>query len=112
MQDQAPLKKEFTKNDALILRTGKAAETFLESEFGKYFMGLLKSALEEKRLEYERPVEVLMGVDGVAQVLRAESAKGAIMGIRLALSIPAGMVSEMKALKQAKGLGGTAGEDE
>ena len=100
---------EFSKNDLAILKTGRAAKAFLEGDFGKYFMGLLREALERKRLEYEQPAS--SGVDGVSQVLRAESAKGAIMGLRLALEIPAGMVTEMEALRSAKGLG-TAGEDE
>lgn len=108
---EPPKAKALNKNDLAILKTGRAAKAFVESEFGKFYFELLRKSLEEKRLEYEKPVEVASELDGVSQVLRAESAKGAIMGIRLALEIPNGMITSMEAVRREKSLG-PSGEDE
>lgn len=113
--DQAPPKgtsKPLSKNDQDILRTGREAKAFVDSKFGKYYIGLLEGALAAKRAEYEAPAEVVAGIDGVSQILRAESAKGAIMGIRLATSILNGMVTAADTLRRDKGLTANSEDDE
>jgi hypothetical protein len=75
----------------------------------KVYSKILQTHLQGKRNEYEVPVENTS--DGIAQVLRAESAKGAIMGLRLALSIPDGILNNDKILREQVGLP-PSGEDE
>jgi hypothetical protein len=74
----------------------------------KVYKTILETHLQGKRNEFEQPAEVK--VDGIAQILRSESAKGAIMGLRLALSIPEGILANEKILRGQLGL--TAREDE
>lgn len=107
-QPEKPV-SEWSKEDKLTHRTGLEARRFMESEFGKFFLAVLQSHVDMKRQEYEQPAEP--GVDGISQVLRAEANKGAIIGLRLALSLLPGMVSAADALRAAKGLP-PSGEDE
>ena len=105
-----PEAHELNKDDKLTLRTGAAAKAFLESEFGKFFQAVLESHITLKRQEFEQPAE--KGVDGISQVLRAEANKGAIIGLRLALSLIPGMVVAAESLRTQKGLPSSAGDDE
>jgi hypothetical protein len=75
----------------------------------KIYKKVLETHLQGKRNEYEVPAE--KDLDWIAQVLRAESAKGAIMGLRLALSIPEGILQSDKILREQVGLP-ASGEDE
>lgn len=108
--DEAKVLAALSKEDHATLATARSAKEFLDSKFGKFYLGLLQSALEAKRMEYEGPAEV--SFDGISQVLRAESAKGAIMGLRLALSLLSGMVTAGDNLRKQKGLSASAGETE
>jgi hypothetical protein len=76
----------------------------------KVYKSILELHLQGKRNEYEVPAE--SSLDGIAQVLRAESAKGAIMGLRLALSIPDGILQSDKILRERLGLPLQGDEDE
>jgi hypothetical protein len=68
----------------------------------KVYSQILLVHLQGKRNEFEQPAETAL--DGIAQVLRSESAKGAIMGLRLALSIPEGILANDKILRGKLGL--------
>jgi hypothetical protein len=70
---------------------------------------ILEVHLQGKRNEWEVPAET--SLDGVSQVLRSESAKGAIMGLRLALSIPESILANDQVLRKNLGLA-TSGEDD
>ena len=105
-----PEAHELNKEDKLTLRTGRAAKDFLASDFGKFFQGVLEKHIAQKRLEFELPAEP--GVDGISQILRAEANKGAIIGLRLALSLIPGMVSAAESLRTTKGLPPSSGDDE
>lgn len=102
---------ELSREDKLTLRTGKAAKDFLESEFGRFVQSVFESHIATKRNEFEAPAEV--GIDGISQILRAEANKGAIIGLRLALSIIPGMVVAADEVRKRNGIStSTAGEDE
>jgi hypothetical protein len=62
------------------------------------YRAILQHHVDLKRQELEQPVET--NLDGFAQALRAEGAKGAIMGLRLAISIPDGIINNDKMLRQ------------
>lgn len=109
-EEQAKIFEKLSKDDRATLRTGREAKAFLDSKFGEFYIGLLSGAIEAKRSEYESPAET--SGDGIAQVLRAESAKGAIMGLRLAKELLNGMVGQAHNLRVQKGLTTTAGDDE
>lgn len=100
-----------SKDDKLTLRTGRAAKDFIASEFGRFYLSVLESHLAMKRNEFEQPAS-LEGVDGISQVLRSEANKGAIIALRLVLSLLPGMVSAADSLRVTKGLSSSAGDDE
>lgn len=75
---------------------------FMQSDGWKVYKAILEAHIQIKRNEFEQPAETMR--DGISQVLRSESAKGAIMGLRLALSIPDGILSNDKILRGQLGL--------
>jgi hypothetical protein len=94
--------REFSREERAELRTGKTIRLLVNTEGWQLYKKILETHLLGKRNEYEQPAE--SGFDGIAQVLRAESAKGAIMGLRLALSIPDGILESDKVLRERLGL--------
>jgi len=92
------------------LRTGTAMRNLLRTDGWKVYEKILRMHLQGKRNEFEVPAETSM--DGIAQVLRAESAKGAIMGLRLALDIPESILANDKVLRKKLGLATEAEDDE
>ena len=104
--------RELSKEQKAVFRTERAAKDLLATPGWQFYEKVLREQLEMKRREYERPAELEPGMDGVSQILRAESAKGAIMGLRLALDIPQGMLVAGHNLRVSLGLESTAGEDE
>lgn len=103
-QDSKPhqLKRDLTKEERAELRTARVIRALIASDGWKVYRTILEAHLQGKRNEFESPAETSM--DGIAQVLRSESAKGAIMGLRLALSIPEGILGNDKILRGKLGL--------
>jgi hypothetical protein len=95
---------ELTAEQKAELRTGRVIRSLVQSEGWRVYQKILELHLQGKRNEWEEPA--VREADGIAQVLRAESAKGAIMGLRLALSIPEGILSNDRILRQQVGLAG------
>ena len=87
------------------LRTGTVIKNWINTDGWKLYKEILKHHVDMKRQELEQPAETHL--DGIAQMLRGESAKGAIMGLRLALAIPDGIINNDKMLRsklQAAGI--------
>jgi hypothetical protein len=103
---QAP--RDLTRDQKAELRTARAIREMLNTDGWKVYKTILETHLQGKRNEFESPAEV--SADGISQILRSESAKGAIMGLRLALTIPEGILANEKILRGQLGL--TAREDE
>jgi hypothetical protein len=95
-------RREVTPDERAELRTADAMRELLLTKGWKIYAAVLQAHLQSKRNEFENPAET--NRDGIAQVLRSESAKGAIMGLRLALSIPDGILSNDKVLRGRLGL--------
>lgn len=112
MADQAPSGKprELTKDEKRVLRTGRVIREMMNTPGWKIYFEVLSYHLTAKRNEHEAPAEV--SLDGIAQVLRSESAKGAIMGLRFAIELPQGMLTDADNLRVQLGEPPTAGEDE
>jgi len=102
LQRREPSKEEYAE-----LATAKEIRLMLNTKGWKIYVRILELHLQGKRNEWEVPAE--KELDGIAQVLRSESAKGAIMGLRLALQIPEGILANDKILRGQLGL---TGEDE
>jgi hypothetical protein len=98
----ATLPRELTPDQKAELRTGTAIRNMLMTDGWKVYSKILETHLQGKRNEWETPAETSQ--DGISQVLRAESAKGAIMALRLALSIPESVLSNDKVLRKSLGL--------
>lgn len=96
--------RELSAEQKAELRTAKAIRAMLLTEGWHVYRKVLETHLQGKRNEFEQPA--IREADGIAQVLRSESAKGAIMGLRLALSIPDGILSNDRLLRQQVGLAG------
>jgi hypothetical protein len=101
--------RELTNEEKAEIRTGNAIRNLMNTEGWHVYEKILQHHLQSKQNEFLQPASV--EVDGISQILRSESAKGAIMGLRLALSICEGILSSDKALRLRLGLG-TPGEDE
>ena len=115
-QDERPLSaepptlpREFSKEEKAELRTGTAIRNMLNTDGWKVYSKILEMHLNGKRNEWEAPAEAKL--DGIAQVLRSESAKGAIMGLRLALSIPGSILDNDKILRKSLGLASSGDEE-
>ena len=102
--------RELTKDERAELRTGTAIRNLLNTEGWKVYQRILEMHLQGKRNEFEVPAE--KDLDGIAQVLSAESAKGAIMGLRLALGIPESILANDKVLRRKLGLLTSEEDDE
>jgi hypothetical protein len=103
---QAP--RDLTREQRAEIRTARVIREMMNTDGWKVYKTILETHLQGKRNEFEQPAETAS--DGIAQILRSESAKGAIMGLRLALSIPEGILANEKILRGQLGL--TAREDE
>ena len=106
-EQPAPRRREPSKEEFAELATAKEIRLMLNTKGWKIYSRILEMHLQGKRNEWETPAE--RELDGIAQVLRSESAKGAIMGLRLALQIPEGILANDKILRGQLGL---TGEDE
>ena len=96
--------RDLTRDERAELRTAQVIRRMLNTEGWKVYQAILQTHLQGKRNEWEQPADP-RGGDGIAQLLRSESAKGAIMGLRLALSIPEGILANDKILRGQLGLG-------
>jgi hypothetical protein len=106
---QAP-PRTLTTEEKAELRTGTVIKNWINTDGWKIYRTILEAHLNSKRLELEAPAEVHL--DGLAQALRFESAKGAIMGLRLALSIPDGIINNDKMLRHSLGILAAGEEDD
>jgi hypothetical protein len=100
--------RELTRENRAELKTANVIRAMIQTEGWRVYKTILETHLQGKRNEFEQPAEVAQ--DGIAQVLRSESAKGAIMGLRLALTIPDGILANDKILRGQLGM--TSEEDE
>lgn len=100
--------RDLTREERAELKTARVIRQLIATEGWRVYSQILLAHLQGKRNEFETPAE--SSLDGIAQVLRSESAKGAIMGLRLALSIPEGILANDKILRGRLGL--EIGEDE
>jgi hypothetical protein len=101
--------RELTAEEKAELRTGTAMRDLTRTDGWKVYSKILEMHLQGKRNEWEVPAESKL--DGIAQILRAESAKGAIMALRLALGIPQSILDNDKILRKSLGLA-TSGDEE
>lgn len=99
--------REPTKSDKEDLRVGKALEAMLHTDGWKIYQKLLEGHLRQKTSAALSPIapivqpdHTVIMPDGVTHVLLGEAAKGAIIGLRLALELPHGIVTQMKDLHQ------------
>lgn len=86
--DERPLPSKQEQED---LRVGRILETGIKGEFWRLYEKLLLAHIEGKTQELLQ-TEALPGEDGVQTLLRSERNKGAILGLRLALTLPSGIV--------------------
>ena len=98
-----PPRREISQDQRAELRTADAIRELVATKGWKVYYAILQAHLQVKRNEFEMPAETEH--DGIAQVLRSESAKGAIMGLRLALSIPESILANDEILRGQLGLG-------
>lgn len=114
MPEQTPSVKperELTIEQKQTLRTARVVKEMMATPGWQLYQKVLEHHLTLKRNEFEQPANTTL--DGIGQVLRAESAKGAIMGIRLALELAPSMIVAGHNLQVTLGdSASTAGEDE
>lgn len=111
MADTLPREVSLTTEDKQVLRTARVIDEMVATAGWKVLAAILTRKLQEKRNEYESPAEVtvtaagvVVPLDGISQLLRSESAKGSIMGIRLALELPGSMLADAANLRIQKKL--------
>jgi hypothetical protein len=101
--------RELTQEEKADIRTGTAMRNMIATDGWKVYARILEVHLQGKRNEWEQPAETKF--DGISQVLRSESAKGAIMALRLALSIPESILSNDRILRKSLGLASSGDEE-
>lgn len=101
---------DLNKEDQAEIKTGQAMAKLMASPAWKFYEKVITAQLEAKRNEVElanpEPNE-----DGMRYNLRMERAKGAIIGLRLALSQPSIMIATARDLRKRL-LGSAEGTDE
>lgn len=102
-------KRELSADEKNDLRVGKEVEVMMATAGWKIYSQVLSQILVGKRNELEQVSDP--GKDGVAQVLRSENVKGSIIGIRLALELAPGMLTQAEIIRKSFGVG-AAGENE
>ena len=86
---------DLTKEQQAEIKTGLAMQSLLNVEGWKFYEKVLRVHLEAKRNEAEA-ANPLDAEDGLKYALRMERAKGAIIGLRLALEQPSIMIAVAK----------------
>lgn len=94
-----------SKEDIQDLKVAEHMRDLVASPGWKVYEQLLQNHLETKRRELEMPLHPIYAInaasgipepqlaDGIAHVLVGEAAKGAIIGLRLALGLPSGIIA-------------------
>lgn len=94
--------REPSKEDLADLKVGRELSELILHPGWKHYERLLSVKLKEQETNALTPLHFrrdLEGLDGVSRVLLGESAKGAIIGLRLALDIPHGIIRQMNELR-------------
>jgi hypothetical protein len=98
--------REPSKEDRDDLKVGKAIEEMLATPGWKIYEKILSTKIDEKiraalspLAPVVQPDNTVILPDGVTHVLLGEAAKGAIIGLRLALDLPRGIVHQTQALR-------------
>lgn len=82
--------KEFLQD----MKIARDIRDMTQTEGWKHYSRLLEHHIREQTTKALMPVLEQMEVDGIKQVLVGESAKGAILGLKLALSLPSGIIAQ------------------
>lgn len=106
-----------SKEDIDDIRVGRALQAMMATEGWQHYTRLLNSKIADQTARILRPFTIEQQEKATAQVLysavdhfvSSESVKGAIMGLRLAVSLPSGIISNMEDLLSRAS---TRGEDE
>ena|SRR6266404_4022814 len=93
-----------SKYDIADIKVGRALQAMMATEGWQHYTRLLKLKIDEQGMAILQPFTVKQDMKAQASVLysamdhfiTSESVKGAIMGLRLALSLPAGIISNME----------------
>lgn len=105
------VKKTPSKEDIEDLKVAEHMRDLINTPGWKVFEKILQGHIDAKMKELLMPLHPIYTVgangtsvsalsDGVAHVLVGESAKGAIMGLRLALTLPSGIVSGAEEIRK------------
>lgn len=94
--------REPSKEDLADLKVGRELGELILHPGWKHYERLLSTKLKEQETYALTPLHLrldLERLDGVSKVLLGEAAKGAIIGLRLALDIPHGIIRQMNELR-------------
>lgn len=102
-----------TKEDVQDLKLAESMRDLINSPAWRVYEQLLQTHVDQKMKELLQPLHPLHGHggvrgDGLSHVLVGEGAKGAIMGLRLALSLPTSIVAGAEQIR--KGLDSKSAE--
>lgn len=94
-----------SKEDLADIKLGQEMEDLINTPGWKIYSAILQKHIDNKIRDAFLPVHQREGslgqqIDGVTQVLLAEASKGAIIGLRLALEIPSGIVAGSQTLRK------------
>lgn len=96
-----------TKEDVQDLRLAEHMQDLVNTPAWKIYEKILENHINEKMGQLLQPLHPIPGVegvrDGMAHVLVGEAAKGAIMGLRLALTLPRGIVAGAEQIRKKTG---------
>lgn len=85
-----------SKEQLQDMKVARDIRDMMQTDGWKHYSRILQFHIDAKiRVAFE-PMNEFMEIDGIKHILLGESAKGAIMGLRLALSLPSGIIMQYK----------------
>lgn len=93
-----------SKEDIDEIKVGRALEAMMATEGWRHYTRLLQLKIDEQASRILRPFSLEQSEKAQASILygaldhffSSESIKGAVMGLRLAASLPSGIISNMR----------------
>lgn len=99
--------RQATREDVQDLKLAESMRDLINSPAWRVYEQLLQTHVDQKMIDLLQPLHpvrnqdgvIVMG-DGLSHVLVGEGAKGAIMGLRLALSLPTSIVAGAEQIRK------------
>lgn len=92
---------QYNKEEKQVMRAARAFEDMVSTDGWKHFVSTLEAQIAERMQIIQTPLHALPGpqfanMDMMGRATALESVKGAVIGLRLALSLPSATMNHAK----------------